>query len=297
MQFIRVFQHLLPRSPAWRLSFSKTLQKFFDGLTGLPTDVKMYADEVWLDAFPATTRQMPKWLGQFGLEHGADEAADVQQLTAAWRAQGGQDPHYLQSTLQDAGFPVYIHEWWADTEPFTSVECGEPLAQCGEPKALASSRSYKRFVRDPRDYVNEVLAGTFQCSAEPDAPECSALSDQPQCNRIMVNDPGYLVNSDLSHNAPPAIPDDTLSIGRPSPRYAHDWYPYTWAYFFYVGAATFPDRVTVPASRRAELERLVLKLRPTHQWVVMLVDYSDAGIVTLDDGTPVTLDDGTPLTL
>jgi hypothetical protein len=80
---------------------------------------------------------------------------------------------------------------------------------------------------------------------------------QPRCNDFLGNNPGYLVNKDLTPRPPPAVPDD----------------PATWPYFFYLGAASFPTHASVPASRRAELERLVLKLRPTHLWPVMLVDY------------------------
>ena len=76
---------------------------------------------------------------------------------------GGQDPRYIQDTLQAAGFDVYIHEWWEpgtepaldDPTPATprdpSIilggiivylnECGEVLAECGEALAEAGERS------------------------------------------------------------------------------------------------------------------------------------------------------------
>lgn len=279
--FLRVYQHLLPRSPVWSLTFNKTLKKFFAGLatpfddTDPAKSPKAFADAVFSDIFPSTTRQLPKWLFQFGLEHGADDAADVLQLQAAWQAQGGQDPRYLQDTLQAAGFPLYVHEWWQEgVAPFKQVCAGDTLAQAGETKALASSRSYKRFVRDPRQYTQQPVTGSVQASALSDQPQASALPDQPMANAFLVNNPGYLVNLDLSPSAPPPIPDDsTLATKEQQGQRAFDWHPTFWPYFFYLGGATFPDHVSVPASRRAELERLVLKLRPTHQWVVMLVDY------------------------
>lgn len=49
--------------------------------------------------------------------------------------------------------------------------------------------------------------------------------------------------------------------------------PATWPFFLYISAASFPTHASVAASRRAELERLVLKLSPAHLWLVMLVDY------------------------
>ncbi len=293
-QFIRVFQHLLPRSPVWALTFNKTLKKFFAGLAAPFDDTdpskspKAFADAVFSDIFPGTTRQLPKWLFQFGLEHGADDAADILQLQAAWQAQGGQDPKYLQDTLQSAGFPLYVHEWWQEGVPAAPQPIfGDPFVQCGEPTALLSSRRFTRFVRDPRLYTNQPLVGTEQLSSFADAalltPTDPTFADQPQLDSFLVNNVGYLVNDDLSRNAPPAIPDDTKNFSpyghrggrepKPGGVEDRDWYPDAWPYFFYLGGANFPDRVAVPASRRAELERLALKLRPTHLWVVMLVDY------------------------
>jgi hypothetical protein len=269
--FLRIYTHLLPTGAAWRLGFQKQLTKFFNGLTGFPSDARAYADLVFLDAFPSTTRQVPLWRSQFGIEPGANDAADRLQLDTAWKSQGGQDPDYLQSILQGAGFPLYMHEWWTDDPPFKQPCCGDSRAKCGDSKALASSRSYKRFVRDPRNYTLQPATGTVQCSAFPDQPQCSSFGDQPQSNAFLSNEPGYLVNLDLTRSAPPAIPDDTAQSA-PDAK-AFDWVPATWPYFFYVGGATFPNRVSIPASRRAELERLVLKLRPSQQWVVMLVDY------------------------
>lgn len=280
-QFLRIFQHLLPRSPAWSLTFNKTLKKFFAGLAAPLDDTdpakspRAFADAIFSDIFPATTRQLPKWLYQFGLERGADDTADILQLTAAWQAQGGQSPKYLQGTLQAAGFPLYVHEWWTDDPPFKQVCAGDTHAQAGEPLALASSRSYRRFVRDPRNYTTQPITGSVQASALSDQPQCSAFPDQPQANAFLVNNPGYLVNLDLSPSAPPAIPDDSDPRNQPATKSksASDWIPQTWSYFFYLGGATFDDRVSVPVARRAELERIVLKLRQLHMWVVMLVDY------------------------
>jgi hypothetical protein len=285
--FLRISQHLLPRSNAWALTFNKRLTQLFSGIvapfeSGNPEESpRAFADAIFSDAFPATTRQPDMWLKQFGLEHGADAAADVTQLVAAWQAQGGQDPQYLQAVLQLAGFPLYVHEWWTEAAPFVQVCAGDALAQAGEPKALASSRSYTRFVRDPRDYTEQPITGTVQASALTDQPQASALPDQPLSDAFLANEPGYLVNLDLSRGAPPPVPDDsaTTADDRRKDSAAFDWYPKSWSYFFYLGAATFPNRVTIPVSRRAELERLVLKLRPAHQWVVMLVDY-----VAVDDG-------------
>jgi hypothetical protein len=130
--------------------------------------------------------------------------------------------------VRAAGFDVYLHEWW------------EP-------------NSDPRVVRDPRNYTLIPLVGTVQCG-EPLA-QCG--EPYQECNRFLVNDPGYLVNRDLTRRAPPPVPSDA----------------YSWRYFLYWGGAVFGTKANVPAARRDEFERLLLKLCPAQQWLVTYVDY------------------------
>lgn len=249
MLFFTQLQHLLPRATAWAVTVEKTLRKFLEGLTGLPSDIRDFVDQVHADRMPTTTRELAEWERQFGLTAGEDEDTRRMALAAAWAAQGGQSPRYIQDTLQSAGFDLYVHEWW---EPGSAP----PVA------------------RDPRDYTSQPLIGIYQASALPDQPQCSALPDQPQCNRFLANETGYLVNKNLTDVAPPPVPDDSTK----------------WPYFLYVGGAVFPEVALVLESRRAELERLLLKYCPTQNWIVTLVEYS-ASVVD-DDDDPVIEDGG-----
>lgn len=230
VSFLRVFRHLLPDARAWRLAFDKTLKKFFDGLSESYAGARTFIDEVYLDRFAATTRELAESEFQVGLvTAAATEEARRLNLAAARRATGGQSPHYLQDILQAAGFDVYVHEWW-------------------EPPNEAP-----RVVRNPRDYTEDPTFGSTQCG------DTGAECGEPaaQCNRFLANEPRYLVNSNLTREAPPLIPEDAD----------------VWPYFVYVGAETFGDDATVDASRRQEFETLLLKLCPAHVWIVTLVDY------------------------
>jgi hypothetical protein len=122
--------------------------------------------------------------------------------------------------------------------------------------------------------------------------QCSALSDQPacgdgklvpvyvapgvfqfQCDRFLTNDPHYIVNENLTEEAPPPIPDNSA----------------TWPYFIYVGDAVFGDRVELDISQKAAFERLLLKLRPLQNWIVTLIDYVDPLATLLTEGDdPIT---------
>jgi hypothetical protein len=170
----------LPDAAPWRLTFGKTLTKFFEGLAGAPADAQAFTDAVYEDLFPDTTRQISEWEHHFGIPANPLEATRRLNLAAEWAAQGGQSPSYIQGILQTAGFDVYVHEWW-------------------------SSGPNPYVARDPRTYTLDALIGTIQCG-EPLAQCGEPLAE---CNNVLVNDPLYLVNKDLTERAPPPIPDDS----------------------------------------------------------------------------------------
>jgi hypothetical protein len=262
--FFRQIKHLLPSGAAWSLTVNKTLRRFFLGLSEQPAATKTFVDNVYLDLFPETTRELNEWERQFGLAltdtSGGDADPEVINgrllLAAEWRATGGQSPSYIQGVLQAAGFDVYVHEWWSSGPPYVA--------------------------RDPRDYTDQPLIGSWQCTGYdggalplPTQPQCSAFASQPQCNRWLANETHYLVNLDLTRRAPPPVPDD----------------PDTWPYFMYVGGETFGANADVDITRRSEFERLLLKLRPTHNWIVTLVDYVAVGGLTTEDGDSIITED------
>lgn len=260
MLFLRIFQHLLPDAEAWRLTIAKQLRKFFEGLAGTPTDAVTFVDEVYGDIFPKTTRELNEWERQYGLPltdmtSAPAVTAGRLALAAEWAATGGQSPSYIQGVLQAAGFPVYVHEWWSSGPPYVA--------------------------RDPRNYITQPLIGLYQCHGDAfqytTQPQCSALGSQPQCNGFLANDTHYLVNLDLTRRPPPRVPDD----------------PDTWPYFMYVGGETFPDVAIVPSERRAEFERLILKLRPTQNWIVELIVWETVLMqLTTEAGDPITTEAG-----
>lgn len=257
---------MLPRGRAWTLTTQKTLRDFFLGLSEQPTETKTFLDQAYLDIFPETTRLLNEWEKQFGLELSdlntpSEVTAGRLALAAEWQATGGQSPGYIQGVLHTAGFDnLYVHEWW---DPDTEA------------------------TRDPRDYTDNPLIGIYQCTGYdefgytlPSQPQCSALASQPQCNGFLANNPGYLVNKDLTRRPPPRVPDD----------------PNTWPYFLYIGAETFPELAIVDEARRDELERLILKIRPTQNWIVMRVTYlgDDDDAILEEDGDVITTEDDQP---
>jgi len=129
--------------------------------------------------------------------------------------------------------------------------------------------------RDPRDWLEASVLGQTQCG------EPLAQCGEPEavCGATLIGAPTYLVNLDLTSRVAPPLPSN----------------PVFWPHFLYIGGETFGDFVTLPTERRHEFERLVLKLRPTHNWVGLFIDFAEA--ILGEDGDPLMTEGGDPLLL
>lgn len=140
-------------------------------------DAKVFANLVYLDLFPGTTRELREWERLYGLTPSATagEVARRLMLAAEWRSTGGQSVSYIQGVLHTAGFTnVFVHEWWESVGPYVA--------------------------RDPRDHTVQPLIGSLQCSDEGICGEFDA-----QCSSFLINDPRYFANLNLGPLAPPPV--------------------------------------------------------------------------------------------
>lgn len=268
--FFRVLRHLLPNGRAWRLTVDKNLRRLFEGLAGAAESARLFVDRVHRDLFPQETRELSAWERQFALpDTGLNEQDRRGRLAAAWRAVGGQDPRYIQDTLQARGFDVYVHEWWEPgTEPALGVrgcatarnpiqwvrrefadttvlvECGEALAACGEEFAEAGN------ALSPRGYplVNKIIET---------APDIEPLCGEElaACGEELALCGNYFGFRETRR--PYIVPND----------------PDKWPYFLYIGGETFGTLAQILPSRRDEFEDLCLKICPAQQWLGILVEY------------------------
>ena len=240
MIWLNTFKQLLPNARAWRITVEKTLRQFFEGLAGTPQDVQTFIDDAYTDLDPQLTRQLPHWEEQFALARGSlTEQERRDRLAGAWSAIGGQDPVYIQTTLQDAGFDVYVHEWW---DPTGGTPAGGSVAGDVTPVA-----------RNPFLYL-------WDGTSPPNFVGCG--HDDSYCNSDVffanANDTpaGFPITNNTQ--AAPVIPADSTK------------YPF----FLYIGGQTFPAQATLPAGRQQEFENLCLKICPTEQWLGMLITYA-----------------------
>lgn len=263
MTLARAIQHLLPTGEAFRLGIAKVVTKFWQGFGAFADDAKVYVDLILLDLFPESTRELAEWEAFYGLSPSSTSTEQARRLALAaeWRATGGQSPRYIQDVLQTAGFDVYIHEWW-ESGPGPWV------------------------ARDPHDYTDVPIFGSFQAYDNYDSigeavePWITAGDGDAQANGWLANEPGYWDNLTLDQNAPPPIPTDP------------DAYPF----FLYFAGPTFPDAVMVPESRKSELRRLIQKLKPSQQWIVLIAEYvPDLLPLLTEDDEDLLTEDGEPL--
>jgi hypothetical protein len=180
--FLRIIQHLLPRTKTWSLVKDRPLRQLFDGIgDGLLTPAKGNVDGVWSELDPETTESLTDWENQFGIWEAGEEADRRAAIAAEWSDRGGQSPRHLQDIIQAHGFDIYIHGW----------------------------RASNGSVRDPRDYAALPFIGQYQCGRA--SVVCRARTDfnVPRCNRFLVRSPGYIVNECLDFRPPPPIPTDS----------------------------------------------------------------------------------------
>lgn len=267
MDWLNVFKHVLPKARAWRIIIDKALRQFFDGLTDLPEDIRSFYDFIYLDLFPQTTRFLSFWETQFAQpDTGLTEQERRDRMDAAWKALGGQSPRYIQDTLQNAGFDVYVHEWW---EPASEPNVGV--------QACATARN-------PNLYLSggSTGAGLLMFDGGADSQDGDSVSQDgstmspvgyPLVNKVLVQ--GFIGDG----NAEMQDGDPDAQDGRIVSEFAFQTFlipsdPDKWRYFLYIGGQTFPDQASVPTSRRDEFEDLCLKICPTQAWLGILVTYS-----------------------
>ena len=269
--FFRIFQHLLPNARAWRLTAVKQLREFFEGLTApLGDDSKTFFDQIFNDIDPQLTRELTAWETQFGLKNtGLTTQERRDRIDATWKALGGQDPRYIEDTLQANGFDVYVHEWYdpgseaavnvkacaTPRNPTTWLidssgsifyltglgevlaECGEAIMECGERISPPGYLLANKITYTSRDLISTLGEAIMRCG------EIEAI-----CGNYSV-----LNTKTVEY----IIPTDVTK----------------WPYFLYIGGQIFGELAQVDPKRKDEFETLCLKLRPAQQWLGMIVEY------------------------
>lgn len=267
LDYMDMFRSILPTGDAFLTRSIGNMQRFWKSLAALPEDIRDEFMAVWRDDFPQDTRVIEQQEQDFGIYDagaGLTEQDRRDRLTGLWLSIGGQDPQYIQDTLQAAGFTdAHVYEWWedgtnppvprdprlvlGDTEgsPVYLTGCGQPNMVCGHPNAVCG---YYETVsgyllvnpgyRTRPDYV--MFAGATEAYAGKGK-----------------NYAGYFETTSIVQNSTPVPSNEDY-----------------WRYIVYVAGPTWPNAATIPAERRTEFEALVWQLFPAHLWIGMIVNYT-----------------------
>ena len=270
--WVRILQHLLPRGRAWSITVDKKLRQWLTGLVAHFEDVKTFADNAYLDFFAQTTRKLDLWEEQKGLRAAnLTEQERRDRLAARWKALGGQDPDYIQTTLQNTGFNVYVHEWWVPGALHPAggqVNGDEPPVARNPYTYLYDGVSADATLGDGHDNALDGFT-TFQDG-----------NDTNPIGYLMVNKVLEPLSTTIGDGHDAAYDGgDLMADGAFTLAFVRKLYQLTatadeYPFFIYIGAESFPDTATVPANRRDEFEDLILSLCPLEQWVGMLVQYT-----------------------
>lgn len=256
INWLRIFQHLLPNAKAWRITADKQLRRLFEALSATALDVQTFFDNVFFDVYPRATRQLDAYEDQFSLAGNGTTAQRRDILRAAWRATGGQSPWYIQDQLRGAGFDVYVHEWFVPRDINYGDELGATELGVMELGGLAAI-SGEPVVRDPNSYLANL--GTVTYDGQTGRPRTQTGRPGVQTGRKSDSRGYALINrtgaGDYEGFNIPTDPD-------------------TFGFFWYVGGENFPDKANINIGRRGEFERLLLQIAPAHYWIGVLVNYT-----------------------
>ncbi len=254
------FNGLLPSGSAFKLQAGSNIRKFFAGLGSAADDIEEEAGNIYFDIFPDTTRCLDDWDEQFAISGPtATEQDRRDRLLSAWRETGGQSPGYIQDTLQEAGFDVYVHE-----SAYFLTDLDAQFGQMGKACTatackLGSLSSFGfgsfgtvydsvRIIRDPRPFIGGFVDNFGGLND---------LSDSLQFGfSTFGRRTGLLLLNELVEDAPAELDD-----------------PDTWPYVWYIGAETFGDFAEVSNERKTEFITKIQKVRPRHTWIVLLVNF------------------------
>ena len=262
IDYIKAIRSLLPSGKAFNTYGDKVNAKFFKGLfSWVPAQLDFVRQGI-LNFFPQTTQDLDKFEDQFGLIAGdKTEQERRDQLAAAWRGVvGGQDIAYLNSVLSQAGFDLFVHEW------FDLLDSGFPPD-----------------VRNPFDYIN-IEDNVISCGME----EAQCGAEEAQCGYLVTKD-GYLLVNNIFFTTKSFLAicgdsntqcnNETSACGEYS-GLSNIKVPYTinpnratFPFYLYVCGENFPDVVEIPLNQRDRLETLLLKHMPAKYWIGVLVKY------------------------
>lgn len=109
--FLDAIKQLLPSGAAWDITNNTNLRKLFEAIAVLPEELRIEIENVYMDYFADSTRELDRWEKVFSVIFTRSELEQRRNvLFLLWsRNYGGQSKYFLQLVLQEI-FPEIIVE-------------------------------------------------------------------------------------------------------------------------------------------------------------------------------------------
>lgn len=248
---------MFPKSEIFAGIIERVFTKYIYSIGSVPKAVHDWVSHIFLDLIPEYTTRALDWSRQFNFP----AQQTVTKLQAEWKQQGGQSPNYLQESLHNAGYAnLFVHEWWKASTDGSVYECGDGHecgdgSECGGFKSVGSTPE----LRNPFPLINgtapnnllvnpvQTITGNYKYECG-DGHECGDGSECSPSTGLLYFDKIYPhpVNYDDAH------------------------------FYFYIGGETWPDHALVIDHQLADIKRIVYKIKPMQQRVVLLVDIQES---------------------
>jgi hypothetical protein len=245
LNWIQVFQALLPNNAKWNLTDDKSITKLFEAIGNVLNNSVEYLLHNY-DMDPSTCRldrlaQMEK---AFNMPYADLTEAERRARAKAYQTDvSGLGPGSIEQYLQNMGFDVYIHEWWRYASPPNPNDLEEYFPPNGDGVLIRTAGS------NITPHVTACCGEDTFCCGESVA----------ACNGF-----DYLFSELKTEAIESAQVENPLVPGT-----------YYWPYVIIIGAQTFGTFASVPLRRKNEFIELVRRRVPAHQWVGFLVTFEE----------------------
>lgn len=251
LDFSKTLRSLFPSGQVFRFFFGNQFRLFIDSLALMPERIITHADLIRDSGIPGYIPDdaLSDWENFLNLDPDTTLTDEQRQYRISGKLAtiGGQGKDYVQDVLQAAGFPVYVFENIASTEPsarvYTAalgnfqlgeVELGESSGRI-DPRSLTGTLIYGAPIWETWKNYTAAL-GNFQLGE-------SQLAEYNGTETIEVE---YTIPATAS-------------------RFIFIW--------FICDAAGINHFVDIPIERKTDFKKLVNSIKPLHTWCLAQINW------------------------
>lgn len=259
-----VILSLLPKGEIWNLKSDGDFDLLLDGMAENNEEIRIFLSKLAYVREPQKTEILSDLEKEFGIiNKNLTEQERRNRLGSAKylkNSDGSRD--HIQNRLRTAGFDIFVYDNDPPVDPSQFVNanfktiCGSSIAICGAAGVICGTANSNQLLVNGdlifhSESIQQVVCGNFGAISGNSQAVCGRKVTVPDTNNVTYELPV-------------------------SPGYDH--------LIFFIGGEVTRDPVTdeilliepaqISASRRDELESIILKYKPMHSWCGLIVEYT-----------------------